>query len=373
MPPTNKIDWREKPKRWEFVVIGIVAIATIGQLVWLFSLWQSDTVQHKSKLEKIESWKSSMLSTAERAGQCLSRLNSLDGQILSLTEVSADDAKAVLTEAKKHWSPGTMRRLVDVLPFVADKETGKNIEALLEEECGQSFAEIKSPEQTSAKAEIQNPTDNDKWYSLCQAQKVTEDDKTYSDFKALLYRRLNPVFSEYFGGDKVSAVDQFELRLASSPQDEASLLTNRDASIAEEAGLKADDIVYGAEATGEYRAYSKDFLQSNKIFYDRFGKSDITGVFDDKAETLTLFDTTELQPRRFAKSGLRYRETPLLMDIGTRALWHPVTGTVVLSGQNTFAYDQQNPLTKRQLKVEKTTWSKWLEAHPKTSVLVTSI
>lgn len=361
MPPTNKINWREKPKRWEFILIAIVAIATIAQLIWLFSLWQSDTVQHKSKLEKIETWKSSMLSTAPRAGQCLARLTVLDGQILSLTESSGKEAKTALEAARKNWSPGTMRRLVEVLPFVADKETGKNIEALLEEECGQSFADINKEK------------DKDKWYALCQAQKATEEDKTYVDFKALLYRRLNPTFSEYFGQDRVSTVDPFELRLSTDAKDEASLLTSSEATSPEESALKDDDIVYGAEIDGEFRAYTRTFLQSNSIFYDRLGKSDITGVYEAKTDKLTLYDTSEMQPRRFAKSGFSYRKEPLLMDIGARSLWQPSSGNVLVSAQERIDYDQQNPLSKRQLPVDKTTWSKWLGAHPKTSVLVVSI
>lgn len=358
MPPTNKIDWREKPKRWEFVLIATVAIATVAQLIWLFSLWQSDTVQHKNKLERIETWKSSMLSTAPRAGQCLARLTRLDGQILSLTDSAGKEAEVVLLAAKNNWSPGTMRRLVEVLPFVTDKETGKSIEALLEEECGQSFADIDKDKDKDA---------------LCQAQKATEEDKTYADFKALLYRRLNPTFSEYFGQDKVSTVDPFELRLSTDQKDEAALLTSSEATSAEEAGLKDDDVVYGAQMSGEYRAYTKDFLQSNNIFYDRFGKSDITGVYEAKTDKLTLYDTSEMQPRRFARSGFSYRQEPLIMDIGARSLWQPSSGKVLVSAQEHIQYDQQNPLSRRQLPVEKTTWSKWRAAHPKTSALVVSI
>ena len=104
MPLPNKINWKEKPRSWEWILMSVAAVVTVGQLVWLFQLSQSTSRQHEEKLQKIEGWTDAMLMTSDKAGSALAGLSKLDSQILSLPDLDDKEGLAVLQETEKHWS-----------------------------------------------------------------------------------------------------------------------------------------------------------------------------------------------------------------------------------------------------------------------------
>lgn len=190
-------------------------------------------------------------------------------------------------------------------------------------------------------------------------------DATYGDFKAILYRRINPNFSEYFAHGQAGAVDLFAIRYSKHPDDIPVLFVYQASTkTAAQSRLKGTDIVYGFTMGKESRAYSIEYLKKHPYFCDYMAEKDLLVYWDGKDKP-HVFDLSG-EPRHFGISGFRYKGKPLLSDIATGTLWLADEGKLMVAEKQMLkAGDNRLP----PVKIEQTTWTQWVKAHPGTTVL----
>jgi hypothetical protein len=184
----------------------------------------------------------------------------------------------------------------------------------------------------------------------------------YDQFKADFYVQIDKRFARYFEGRGDNArIRLDEVRWGGVKQDGIPPLHNPKMLSASEANyLEDDNIVFGIEVNGDFRAYPKRILAWHEMFTDRVGGVDVAGVYCTLCGTVILYDTAE---HDLGTSGFLYRSNKLMYDKATQSLWNTLTGEPVvgpLVGQD-IALDHRSVVT--------TTWGKWKTLHPDTKVL----
>jgi len=135
--------------------------------------------------------------------------------------------------------------------------------------------------------------------------------------------------------------------------------------------LKDDDIVFGIEVNGEYRAYPRRIMEVREMVNDTLGGRHLgipyctlcgaaQAYFTDR-----LPDGTERPILR--TSGLLIRSNKVMFDINTYSVFDTFLGKAVTG-----------PLAKKGLQLKPvsvltTDWGTWKKAHPETTVLVEAL
>ncbi len=206
--------------------------------------------------------------------------------------------------------------------------------------------------------------DFDQWYKWLW-DKDENSLRKYADFKAKLYKNIDPKFEEYFSGRYENRIRLDEVRWGGVVQDGIPPLRNPEMIRANEASyLDHGDIVFGIELNGDFRAYPKRILAWHEMFVDEVGGVSVCGVYCTLCGTVILYNTTfEGTNYELGTSGFLYRSNKLMYDKKTQSLWNTVWGEPVIG-----------PLKDSGIQLEffsvvTTTWGEWKSRHPNTSVL----
>lgn len=202
------------------------------------------------------------------------------------------------------------------------------------------------------------------WYSWLWSrnERVLPD---YADFKAGVYKLIDPRFEGYFRGRYESDIRLDEIRWGGVKQDGIPPLRQPEMIGAEVADYLEDDhVVFGIEVNGDVRAYPKRILAWHEMFVDEVGGLNVAGVYCTLCGTVILYNTTlNGVNHEMGTSGFLYRSNKLMYDQATQSLWNTLWGTPVLG-----------PLRGKGIELEKlsvvtTTWGEWKSRHPNTTVL----
>ncbi|SPH18266.1 hypothetical protein DEA8626_01798 [Defluviimonas aquaemixtae] len=144
---------------------------------------------------------------------------------------------------------------------------------------------------------------------------------------------------------------------------------NPEVSSAEDATwLKDDDIVFGIEVNGEYRAYPRRIMEVREMVNDTLGGRDLGIPYCTLCGAAQAYFTDRL-PEGIARpvlrtSGLLIRSNKVMYDVNTFSVFDTFLGKAVTG-----------PLAERNLQLEQasvvtTDWGTWKRTYPQTTVLV---
>ncbi|MEM0946673.1 MAG: DUF3179 domain-containing (seleno)protein [Pseudomonadota bacterium] len=134
------------------------------------------------------------------------------------------------------------------------------------------------------------------------------------------------------------------------------------------AWLDDDDIVFGIEVNGEYRAYPRQIMEVREMVNDTLGGRDLGIPYCTLCGAAQAFFTDELQPGMvrpiLRTSGLLSRSNKVMYDLRTYSVFDTFLGKAVTG-----------PLAEKgvhlnQATVITTDWGTWKTQHPETTVLL---
>lgn len=144
---------------------------------------------------------------------------------------------------------------------------------------------------------------------------------------------------------------------------------NPDVSSAEDATwLKDDDIVFGIEVNGAYRAYPRQIMEVREMVNDTLGGRDLGIPYCTLCGAAQAYFTDRM-PEGVDRpvlrtSGLLSRSNKVMFDLNTYSVFDTFLGKAVTG-----------PLADRNIQLEQATvitsdWGSWKRAHPDTTVLL---
>ena len=147
---------------------------------------------------------------------------------------------------------------------------------------------------------------------------------------------------------------------------------NPEVSSAEDATwLQDDDIVFGIEVNGEYRAYPRRIMEVREMVNDTLGGRDLGIPYCTLCGAAQAYFTDQLpagiERPILRTSGLLIRSNKVMYDVNTFSVFDTFLGKAVTG-----------PLAEKNLQLEQATvitseWGTWKEAHPETTVLVEAL
>jgi len=147
---------------------------------------------------------------------------------------------------------------------------------------------------------------------------------------------------------------------------------NPEVSSAEEATwLKDDDIVFGIEVNGEYRAYPRRIMEVREMVNDTVGGRDLGIPYCTLCGAAQAYFTDRLPDGIdrpvLRTSGLLIRSNKVMYDLNTFSVFDTFRGHAVTG-----------PLAEKKLKLKQATvittdWGTWKKEHPETTVLVEAL
>jgi len=252
-----------------------------------------------------------------------------------------------LQAIESDWKPEYEVLLIEVAYLLRDPVTSEIIRTL-EKKTDQNFG-----------------YDFNAWYEWLwnKEQAVLPD---YDNFKAQLYRPIDPRFTKYFLDRKnTSTIRLDEIRWGGVKQDGIPPLRSPHMLEANDAGyLDDDDIVFGIVINGDVRAYPKRILAWHEMLVDTVGGIPVAGVYCTLCGTVILYKTRHNGiDHHLGTSGFLYRSNKLMYDQATQSLWSTMEGKPVLG-----------PMAGKGIELEyysvvTTTWGEWKRRHPETRVL----
>ncbi len=147
---------------------------------------------------------------------------------------------------------------------------------------------------------------------------------------------------------------------------------NPEVETAEEATwLDDDDIVFGIEVNGEYRAYPRQIMEVREMVNDTLGGRHLGIPYCTLCGAAQAYftDNMPLGVERpiLRTSGLLIRSNKVMYDINTYSVFDTFLGRAVTGplAEIGLQLDQASVVT--------TDWASWREAHPETTVLVEAL
>ncbi len=135
--------------------------------------------------------------------------------------------------------------------------------------------------------------------------------------------------------------------------------------------LSDDDIVFGVEVNGEYRAYPRQIMEVREMVNDTLGGRDLGIPYCTLCGAAQAYFTDQLpagvERPILRTSGLLIRSNKVMYDLETYSVFDTFLGHAVTG-----------PLAKIDLQLEQATvitteWGAWKAAHPETTVLVEAL
>lgn len=147
---------------------------------------------------------------------------------------------------------------------------------------------------------------------------------------------------------------------------------NPEVSTAEDATwLRDDDIVFGIEVNGQYRAYPRQILEVREMVNDTLGGRDLGIPYCTLCGAAQAYFTDRM-PEGIERpilrtSGLLIRSNKVMYDLNTFSVFDTFLGSAVTG-----------PLARKNLQLKQATvitteWGAWKKAHPETTVLVEAL
>ncbi len=260
-----------------------------------------------------------------------------------------DEAKAVaaLKRIEAHWDDRYAAPLLDLLPFVAPGRVQRGIVAQLEKVSGRTYG-----------------GNLNGWYEWLWSIELGEYPE-YAEFKAALYRQIDPRFQEYFENRPKAIIRLDEIRWGGVRRDGIPPLQHPKMIAAREATyLQDDNVVFGVDIDGDVRAYPKRILAWHEMVKDTIAGRELNGVYCTLCGSLVLYDTTiGGVHHELGTSGFLYRSNKLMYDAASKSLWSTLTGTPVVGAL------VGKGIVLKPLYLVTTTWGEWRRRHPETRVL----
>lgn len=259
-----------------------------------------------------------------------------------------DDIEGAIDVLDQYWKTAYIAPLLDTLSVPRSFLASERVIDLLSKKTGQHFGR-----------------NTNQWYFWLwnQPENIAA---SYDNFKADLYRQIDPKFKRYFKNRQDSArIRLDEIRWGGVLQDGIPPLRNPKMLAAKKAKyLEDDNVVFGIALNGDARAYPKRILAWHEMFVDTIGGVEIAGVYCTLCGTVIPYKTTVNGVRhKLGTSGFLYRSNKLMYDKDTQSLWSTTKGEPVLG-----------PLVDKGIVLEHigvvtTTWGEWKRRHPDTTVL----
>ncbi len=144
---------------------------------------------------------------------------------------------------------------------------------------------------------------------------------------------------------------------------------NPEVSTAEEATwLKDDDIVFGVEVNGEYRAYPRRIMEVREMVNDTLGGRDLGIPYCTLCGAAQAYFTDDVpagvERPILRTSGLLIRSNKVMYDVVTYSVFDTFLGKAVTGPLAEIGVEL------KQATVVTTEWGAWKDAHPETTVLV---
>lgn len=325
------------------VAVGAFAVF---QMVKLKTQYDLDLAAHEKKVEKIEDWSDAMFNTSERAAACLHNARDFDLDVLSLVRSDNKDWQTTVNKLAAHWDFKRFRRCVEILPFVGNPQCAVGLIKTMQEKQGVTIGQ-----------------NSEAWDEELWATEKQNDynDPSYGDFKTLLYRLMDPKFTDYFGADKQALIPLSQIRLSREVIIVPTSEVLKDSTLT---SINDADDVFGMTINGHSRAYQKKQLASHKHFNDTLGEVEFTATYSPETDTLTAYENaTNKGPIKLTPSAFTYQANRLFLDDQTKSLWllgagEPVVGTLCGKG-----------LKLKPRASESSTWGAWKQAHPESTLL----
>ena len=135
--------------------------------------------------------------------------------------------------------------------------------------------------------------------------------------------------------------------------------------------LKDEDVVFGIEVNGEYRAYPRRIMEVREMVNDTLGGRHLGIPYCTLCGAAQAYFTDQL-PVRIERpvlrtSGLLIRSNKVMYDINTYSVFDTFLGKAVTGPL------AEKKLQLKQASVVTTDWGTWRKAHPETTVLVEAL
>lgn len=214
------------------------------------------TSDHRNGMTSVTALKPAMAQTQEAKRQLVS-----ERQFIAMLSGDQSRFESGLEESRKNWDASYVPMLLEVARFTPRRERAK-VMSLIESKTGQQFG-----------------NDFDKWLQWNWKQSF-EPHPGYGNFKAALYRRIDPRFAEYFVDTANATIRLDEIRWGGVRRDGIPPLKDPKMLAARDASYLADsDVVFGIELNGDARAYPKRILAWHEMFKDTIGGESVCGVY----------------------------------------------------------------------------------------------
>lgn len=248
----------------------------------------------------------------------------------------------------QNWQAQNIPQILESIAYTQNSVGTQRLLSLLQAKTGQNFG-----------------TDMNRWYFWLwnRPEAISSD---YANFKANVYRNIDPKFDRYFRDRQASArVRLDEIRWGGVVQDGIPPLRSPKMLAANQASYLDDgNVVFGIEVNGDARAYPKRILAWHEMFVDIIGGEEIAGVYCTLCGTVIPYKTTFKGKRyNLGTSGFLYRSNKLMYDQATQSLWNTIKGEPVLGPL------VDKGIALEHLRVVTTTWGEWKRRHPNTTVL----
>lgn len=135
--------------------------------------------------------------------------------------------------------------------------------------------------------------------------------------------------------------------------------------------LKDEDIVFGIEVNGEYRAYPRRIMEVREMVNDTLGGRHLGIPYCTLCGAAQAYYTDQL-PEGIDRpilrtSGLLIRSNKVMYDVNTYSVFDTFLGKAVTGPL------AEKKLQLKQASVVTTDWGTWKKAHPETTVLVEAL
>ena len=188
------------------------------------------------------------------------KLVSID-QFLDLLRSNTQGVEEVLDKVDMNWDISYVPIMLEVGRFLPASQRALVMRKL----------EIKTGQRLGA--------DFDGWMQWNWKQKY-KPHPDYALFKSILYRKIDPRFSEYFERTEGTTVRLDEVRWGGVRRDGIPPLKNPKMLTAAEADYLSDtDVVFGIDLNGDARCYPKRILAWHEMFKDTIGGESVCGVY----------------------------------------------------------------------------------------------
>ena len=258
------------------------------------------------------------------------------------------EQRKALQMLKQDWNPGYVHFIPELIHYTENGLANLQLLDILQSKTGQQYGR-----------------DFFSWMEwLWQSPEIYP--YFYFDFKANLYKHIDPKFEAYFAGRyEQSSIRIDEVLWGGVRQDGIPPLRYPKMIPSRKADYLAEsDVVFGMVINNIPKAYPKRILGWHEMVVDKFGKMDVAGVYCTLCGTMIAYNLEfDGVKHDLGTSGFLYRSNKLMYDRDTQSLWSTIDGEPVLG-----------PLVDQGIKLETysvntTTWGEWRALHPNTQVL----